>query len=358
QAAIDALPPNSGQWSVKGVLGLVVWVGKHRTSYRLVRRIHGRLVKRTLKAQSLAQAKREAMVVWRRLRPTEGQRIPTLGEALEAYREAKRLAPKTAAEYAYFIRQYLGDWLRRRLDDIAYDRAGFRQRIIDIEKQHGAGAARLTLAVYRAIHNWHRKGMLDLPESPTVVCEMPRLRPRDWALGEDELRRWWKQVGQVPRQRQVWWLVLLLTGARAGSVAALRWNDLDFDRRLICFRVVKGDRPYVVPLPGRLAEILEQWRRECLPTPSGWVFPSPRHDDRHIVQRPGKPIIQPHALRHTYRTTLAQLGCPPDSARLLLGHSLSGDVSRGYITAHLVVDSLRPWSEAVARRYAEILGWQ
>jgi hypothetical protein len=46
----------------------------------------------------------------------------------------------------------------------------------------------------------------------------------------------------------------------------------------------------------------------------------------------------------------------PDQARLLLGHSLGGDVSRGYITPHLVIESLRPLAEAVASRYARVLG--
>jgi len=40
-----------------------------------------------------------------------------------------------------------------------------------------------------------------------------------------------------------------------------------------------------------------------------------------------------------------------------MGHSLSGDVSRGYITAGLMTESLRPWAEAVEKRYSEVMGW-
>jgi len=41
---------------------------------------------------------------------------------------------------------------------------------------------------------------------------------------------------------------------------------------------------------------------------------------------------------------------------MLMGYSMGGDVSRGYISAPLVVESLRPVVNAVAARYVEILG--
>jgi hypothetical protein len=40
-----------------------------------------------------------------------------------------------------------------------------------------------------------------------------------------------------------------------------------------------------------------------------------------------------------------------------MGHSLGSDVSSGYITAPLLIESLRPLANAVARRYAAVLGW-
>ena len=63
-----------------------------------------------------------------------------------------------------------------------------------------------------------------------------------------------------------------------------------------------------------------------------------------------------HKLRHTFRTTLAQLGASPDQARMLMGHSMGGDVSLGYITAPLLVESLRPIANAVSERYVKLLG--
>lgn len=360
QAAIDALPPDSGEWKVKGILGLLVWRGKSATSFRLVRRVHSRLVKRTLSAQSLAEARREAIRVWKSLtpRPPEARPAPTLEEAIEAYVSGKRLAERTREDYRYMIRHYLPDWLNRRLDALAADRAAFRKRMSEIERKHGAAAAALLVRVYRALHNWHRKVLPDLPESPTIACETPRVKARDWAMSDEELRKWWARVRELSAGKRAWYLAALMTGARAGSVTMLKWGDVEFEKRLIRFRVVKGDRPYVIPMPEILARILAEYREnDWLPNEEGWVFPSPYKRGAPLFsQVKNRGIVSPHHLRHTMRTRLAAAGCPPDLARVALGHSLGQNVSERYITASLLVEAVRPYMEKVAQEYSEILG--
>jgi integrase len=169
-------------------------------------------------------------------------------------------------------------------------------------------------------------------------------------------------VGAVERLKplkRTWWLVALLTGARTVSVSHLRWEDVDFDQEILHFRAAKAGRSYSVPMSRRLASILKEWREQV--PPSEWVFESPVRPGRPLqgqVRDDKRGVASAHHLRHTFRAVPAQLGCPPDSARLLLGHSLSGDVSRGYITARLVVDSLRPCAESVADYYARVMRWQ
>ena len=154
-------------------------------------------------------------------------------------------------------------------------------------------------------------------------------------------------------------MTLPLTGARRDSVRKLRWQDVDFAQRVIRFSTAKAGRAYSLPMPDRLAAILERWREQC-PPDAEWVFESP--------QKPGQPlaeqvrddkrgVVSPHHLRHTMRTRLAEAGAIPDLARIALGHSMSGDVSRAYITPALLVEAVRPLMNAVAERYAQILGW-
>ena len=226
---------------------------------------------------------------------------------------------------------------------------------------------RLLSSVYR----WQRKVDATLPEPPTTAVEVHRIKARDWAFSPEELKAWWHSVAKgedgKPVERGVktlgsikrmWWLTALLTGARKGSIEALRWKDLDLDKKVIHFWVTKGDRPYHVPLSDKLAKLLIEYRDSGEVPPSQWVFPSTVKDGRHIidVKNPNEGVGPAHRLRHTFRTTLAELGAPPDQSRLLMGHSMGGDVSRGYITASLVVESLRPTINAVAARYQNILG--
>ena len=361
QKAIDALPPRSGAWKIKGALGLYVWCGAETKSFQLMRRVNKRLVKKTLAARSLAEARREAIRVWKSLkpRPASEEPIPTLGEALQAYLEMRRLSDRTRAEYQKFIRRYLADWLDRKLDALAADRRGFRRRMADIERAHGAATAALVLRIYRAIHNWHRKVIPDLPESPTTACDAPRVKPRDWALSDEELRAWWERVRRLPAIKRAWWLTALLTGARASSISNLKWEDVDMERKIIRFRVVKGDRPYTIPMADRLAAILREYReRDWLPNGAGWVFPSPRNGERPLhgqVKNAG--LRPPHSMRHTMRTRLAEAGATPDLARIVLGHSLTQSVSERYITPDLLVEAVRPLVNRVAERYAEVMGW-
>jgi len=362
QSAIDMLPPNSGEWKVAGVLGLVVRCGAREKTYRLVRRVAGRLVKMVLGEMSFAEARRQAALKWKELkpRPAGSLAVPTLREALDAYLTEKTLSPRTAEDYRYVLEKYMGDLLDKRLDVIALDRAGMRARIASLTKKHGAATAALVMRTYRAVHNWARKIHPDLGESPTTACATPRVKPRDWALSDEELRRMGEAMQRLSAVKCAWWLVALLTGARAGSVTSLRWEDVDLDKKVVRFRVVKGDRPYVIPLADRLADFLREYRaKDWLPNRAGWLFPSPENPERPLwrqVRNAGLPAA--HALRHTMRTRLAEVGATPDLARVALGHSLSQGVSERYVTASLLVEAVRPLMNSVAERYAEIMQWQ
>jgi integrase len=359
QAAIDALPAASGDWSVEGVPGLFVRCGARTKTYRLQRRIGGRLVQRVLGEMSLAQARRAAMREWARLKPAPPEGKITLEEAWERFLEERELAPKTQVLYRYNLDKYLGDWRRRTLEDIGADRAGVRNLCHRLVRRHGKAIAGQVLRQFRAVYNYFRRIQPELPETPPVAVDLPVVGSRDWALSNEELREWWAAVERLNPLKRTFWLVLLLTGARRGSVEGLRWGDIDFERATVHFATAKAGRSYTVPACRRLLEQLPGWREQCLPTSAGWVFPSPQKPGAHLVavRDEKRGVASAHHLRHTYRTVLAELGATPDQARLLLGHSLAGDVSRGYITPHLVVESLRPLAEAVAARYAAVLGW-
>ena len=83
--------------------------------------------------------------------------------------------------------------------------------------------------------------------------------------------------------------------------------------------MTKGDRPYTVPMSDKLTELLEQYKGSDKVPPSEWVFPSSKTGQHVIGVRNDKDgVLSAHHLRHTFRTTLTELGATTDQARLLM----------------------------------------
>jgi len=381
QKAIDKLPLNSGTWRVEGVTGLFVRCRAKSKSFYIQRRVHRQLVKETIGEVTMKKAKEKAAKSWTAMKPKPApQDVVTLELAINRYLEDKPLAESTRDNYKYNADEYLVDWKPRAMQAVGEDRAGFRFLIGQIKKKHGRATSNQVVRLVSAVYHWHRKIDPTLPEPPTTAVEVEHIPPRDWAYSAEELQKWWyarakakdrkkndadtakeepveqgvKTLGTIKR---MWWMTALFTGARKGSIEALKWTDLDFEKKTIHFRVTKGDRPYIVPMSDKLAELLTAYRKSDDVSPSEWVFPSNAREGNHIVGvKNDKEGVGPaHRLRHTFRTTLAQLGASPDQARMLMGHSMGGDISRGYITAPHVVESLRPIAKAVAEHYLKIV---
>ena len=378
QKAVDALPLNSGTWRVEGVPGLYIRCRAASKSFFVQRRVDGELVREYLSGNvTVKAAKATAMRKWSGMKPKPASDgVLTLETAIEQYLEAKALAEKTRTLARYNVDRYLANWKKRSLGEIGRDRIGVRSLQQTITREHGAATSNQVIRLLSAVYRWQRTANVDLPESPTVVAEIHKIKPRDWAYSDEELKCWWRAekrdkngkvvnindepvmlgVSTLSPIKRMWWLTASFTGARKGSLEALKWRDVDLEKKTIHFRVTKGDRPYIVPMSDKLAELLKEYRASNQVPPSEWIFPSNVIDGGHLkdVKNPNEGVGPAHRLRHTFRTTLAQIGATPDQARLLMGHSMGGDVSRGYITSALVIESLRPITNAVAAQYVKI----
>jgi integrase len=362
QKGIDSLPMNSGTWRVEGERGLYVRARVATKTFYMQRRIRGTLVKTTIGQMSLKEAREEAAKKWGLAEPKPAGGRKTFEDAFEEFMldggKRGELADRTRGLYRYSLNRHLADWKPRALEDIGRDEECGRLLYRRIRQKHGAATAAQVIRLVSAVYRHARKVNRKLPESPTVAVTLPPTRSRDWALSQEDLKAWWAAVKGLNAVKRAWWLVCLLTGARRGSVEALRWADMDLDRRTIRFTVAKGGRVYVVPMSGVLAGLLAKYRDSGEVPPSDWVFPSGSKVGQHIadVRDDKRGVKSAHHLRHTFRTTLAELGATGDQARLLMGHTMAGDVSRGYITAGLLVGSLRPLTDAVAERLTAIIG--
>jgi integrase len=358
QEAINRLPRDGAEYSVQGIPGLLVWRGKAKTSFRLVRRIGGKLKKITLQAASLSAARREASRRWHQLKPISSARVPTLKEAVEQYIASRRLAPSTVTLYRRIAKQHLWPVFgQRNLDSLSANRAELLAHFARIEREIGRGAAFVASSVFNAVYQWQAR-LHDLPPNPLRSYQKPKITSRDWSLSPEELQRWWQEVKKMPPVRRTFLLCALLTGARCGSLLHLRWSDIDFDKGTISFRITKR-RPYVVPMSDRLRRVLEEYKREGWPqNPDGLLFPSPTAPSKpRSSLRHSNPFRGVHALRHTARSYLARLGAPVEISMALLGHSFGIAVTFNYVTTSVLLEPAREYTNRLSEEFARICGF-
>jgi integrase len=374
QKSIDQLALNSGMWRIQGVAGLYVRCRAQSKSYMLQRRRDGALVKVMLGPLTLKKAKEKAAALWGKVEQPDDDNEPlTLGTAIEQYIEARtdagKMSAKTRRMARYNAKRYLAKWADRTLTDIGHDRLGARSLQQRLTKEHRPSTSNQVVRLISAVYNWARKADPDLPECPTVACEIHSIKPRNTAYSPDQLRAWWRSVEEKDDKkiekgvatlnpiRKTFWLTCLLTGARKGSVEALRWCDVDLEAKVMRFTTAKADRVYAIPLSDLLVKLLIRYKNSSDVPPSEWLFPSTVREGQHVsdVKNNREGILGAHRLRHTFRTVLAELKSTTDDARLLMGHATGNDVSANYITSSLVLESLRPVTNAVAAHYSKII---
>jgi integrase len=146
--------------------------------------------------------------------------------------------------------------------------------------------------------------------------------------------------------------LLLLTGARRGEAAGLRWADVDLGRRLVTIRrsyeaPTKSGRARTVPISSELAGILvehrarDQWAGEL-------VFPDPRSGDMlspdarlstvldSACKAAGVARMRIHDLRHAHASLWLMAGGSLADVQRNLGHSTPMLTSETY--GHIAED--------------------
>jgi integrase len=372
QKAIDALPFDSGDWRVEGISGLYVRCRATSKSFRLERRVKGTLIKQTLGPITMKEAK-ELMAngayggIGQKLAPTVHV---TFAQAFESYMEQAELAPATIKNYRVNFTTYLKDWHDRPVADIGTQREDLRFFHQRLRKNHRESIANQVRRLLSTIYNYHRDGSNDdtLPAFPKKAVPLFNIAARDWAFDDEQLKAWWyaeeekdgekieRGVKTLSPLKRAYWLTSLFTGARPMSIENLQWVDVNFDKRTILFRYNKGNPPYTVPMSDTLCEILTAFRDSDSVFPSEWVFPS-RTGSGHLtnVKNEKDGVVAKYHLRHTFKTRLTQLGFTNEQGKMLMGHSLGGDVATGYISAPLLIESLRPVTNALASEYLRAL---
>ena len=214
-------------------------------------------------------------------------------------------------------------------------------------------------------------------------------KPRERVLSNDEIVKLWAETGR-PGDFAAIIRLLLLTGQRREEVAAMRWSEIDLERRLweIPSTRTKNGRPHQVPLSNQAAEILRGLHRQegrdlVFGTGKGGFSgfgQSKRRMDRRITERRARhrmktagmdkqaidnalkekgPLpedgLQPwriHDLRRTAVTGMAEIGIQPHVIEAVVNHisGHKGGVAGIYNRASYADEkrrALQVWADAV-----------
>lgn len=169
---------------------------------------------------------------------------------------------------------------------------------------------------------------------------------RDRFLQPNEMESFFQEVAKIPNAVSRNFILLsLFLGQRRRNIQALRWSDINFERRALYIQTTKTGEPQVVPLTTQAIDLLREM--ETFKT-SEWLFPSKQSRSGHLEnpqvawramkERAGIKDLRLHDLRRTFASYQAITG----SSNEIIGKAL-GDKSPAVIPiyARLTEDPVR-----------------
>jgi integrase len=306
----------------------------------------------------------------------------TVGQVAEKYLKRKHRRPATVRLYRSVFglddgKLYLGDWADLPIASITSDmvRQAHNAILARVVKGNRPGTdgrtmSDLAMRLFRSI--WNFAASLD--GSDTIadmsarnpVLTLGAGRDGDWHLPEGvrkrtrfiddaDLRPFWLALESAYKLNPVGVTctrLMLLTGLRIGTATRLKWSMVDLaNRRLdVPAELMKGKKPFSLPLVDGTYELLADWRKLGVAT-SGYVFPSVIAgrcitDVRGVQKHTGKPWSA-HDLRRTFATNAKRAKVSKWFAADLLAHAASS-VTDGYDMTD--VEDLREPLQAITTR--------
>jgi integrase len=298
-----------------------------------------------------------------------------LAQGIDPAEAKKAAAAKAAAAAANTVAAVCEEYLRREggklrtvdqrisiLNRLVYPALGDRQidtvrrsdivRLLDqVEDGSGPRMADSTLATVRRIFAWHATRSDDF-RSP-VVRGMGRqdvaAHRRSRILDDDELRRLWRATEADGGPFSALVQFLLLTTARRGEAAAMRWAEVAADVWTLPARRNKAKVLLARPLSKAAQALLA-----AQPKINEWVFSPTGRGPLASFSEPkakldaasGVTNWRLHDLRRTSRSLLSRAGVNADIAERCLGHALPA--IRGTYDRHGYINEMRHAFEVLA----------
>ncbi len=239
----------------------------------------------------------------------------------------------------------------RRLSDVKPDEIIAMQNVL--RRERGLYESNRVAVLLRTMFNIARNMKLFAGDNPADRIKLFREDKRERFLSPEELRRVNEALADEPNEYwRAYFPLALILGTRKSELLAVRWGDIDFDRRTLRLPMTKAGRSHLLPLPSPAIDIIRS-----LPSrgQSAWVFPS-RNGEGHAVEaakawqrirvRAAVPDVRLHDLRRTLGSWLAAQGHSLSLIGRALNHS---SLAATQVYARLDLDPVREALEQNAK---------
>jgi integrase len=217
------------------------------------------------------------------------------------------------------------------------------------EAETRANNARQGFELFRAFWRWcasrpEFSAVVDVQavEDKDLRAEVPARKSKRFdVLERAQLPVWFAAVRGLGNPVMLAYLQgLLLTGARREELAALRWQDVDFQWGAMWIKDKVAAEGRKIPLTPYLAHLLA-----ALPRRNAWVFSSPTAADGKIAEPriphnralsvAGLEHVTLHGLRRTFASLAEWVEMPRGVVAQIMGHAPNATAEKHYINRPL-----------------------
>jgi integrase len=200
-----------------------------------------------------------------------------------------------------------------------------KEHLIKIGEEGKGWAGERARATLSALYAWARERYM-CETNPTLdLGKRKEYKPRRRFLKDNELATLWQATDGAPGDYPLILRLILLTGCRRDEIAALRWSEVDLEKRTITIAAdrTKNKQEHLVPLVATALDILQGRRRD-----GEAVFGRSRHGFKgfHLCQKHLDKKLRfnegwtTHDLRRTVSTGLGGLGIQPHIIDAVINH--------------------------------------
>lgn len=384
---IDSIPhTDSGQKFYRDteIRGFGLRVGTTAKTYFVETKVDGKVCRVTIGKhgvftpdQARSEAKKHLVDMARGVNPNDlkaEKRVKsiTLGEVFEDFLAARKsLKPRTVYDYRRLmgilpptkrkpkdIRQEavtFTDWQGKPVTQITKDMVVKRHALMGTRSE---AQANLAMRFLRSVFNFAAAKYED-SKGHTLIADNPVRRlsqTKAWykvgrkqtLIKPHELKDWIQAVYALENdakgpgaKREVvrdYLLLILFTGLRRQEAARLKWRDVDFKAKTITACDTKNYKNHTLPLSDFLFGLIEsRYERRTNDyvfggEGEGGYIVEPRKQMERVTRESGVSFTV-HDLRRTFTTIAESLDIPAYALKSLLNHSMSNDVTAGYVIA-------------------------